>query len=74
MVLRIDRRLCSGCGDCIDVCAVQALSVVDGTVAVQQDECIECGACIDECPFGALSLVEAAPNQASTRETAVAHR
>ena len=58
MALRIDRKLCSGCGDCVEVCAVEALSVVDGTLVVQQDECIECCACLDECPFGALALGE----------------
>ena len=52
------------------ICAVQALSVVDGTAVVQQEECIECGACIDECPFGALSLVDAPCEPAEMRYTA----
>ena len=56
MTLKVDQRLCSGCGDCVAVCAVEALSVVDNVVVVQQEECIECGACVDECPFGALTL------------------
>jgi ferredoxin len=78
MVLRIDRRLCTGCGDCVNVCAVEALSVVDGTLVMQPDECIECAACIDECPFGALSLVDAGAEQTDNlawpKDTADAER
>ena len=54
----LDERKCSGCGDCVQVCAVEALALEDGVVKVSEEECIDCGACIDECPTGALSLDE----------------
>ena len=60
MTLKISKELCSACGDCVGVCAVEALSLVDEVLVVDQPECIECGACVDECTTGALSLVDAA--------------
>ncbi len=71
MALTIDSKLCTGCGDCIDICAVEALSLVDNVLVVQQDECIECSACLDECSNGALSLNEATGEQSAARDAAV---
>ncbi len=51
----VDKEKCTGCGQCVDICAVEAIQLVDD-IAVVSDECIECGACVDECPNGAISL------------------
>jgi Fe-S-cluster-containing hydrogenase component 2 len=45
---------CTGCEACVDVCPVEAISMVDGVANIDQDECTECGTCIDECPVGAI--------------------
>ena len=47
---------CSGCGDCVERCPMEAL-VMDGDV-VRQDagRCIGCGLCVSTCPTGALSM------------------
>ena len=55
MAVNINKAKCTGCGDCVDVCPVEALSI-ENDKAVVNDECIDCGVCIDECPSGALSL------------------
>ena len=55
MAVNIDKAKCTGCGDCVDVCPVEALSLENGK-AVVNDECIDCGVCVDECPSGAFSL------------------
>ena len=55
MAVNINKSKCTGCGDCVDVCPVEALSI-ENDKAVVNDECIDCGVCIDECPSGALSL------------------
>ena len=55
MAVNIDKAKCTGCGDCVDVCPVEALSLENGK-AVVNDECIDCGVCVDECPSGALLL------------------
>ncbi len=55
MAVNVDKGKCTGSGECVDVCPVEALSLEDGK-AVVNDECIDCGSCVDVCPNGALSL------------------
>jgi ferredoxin len=55
MAVSIDKKKCIGCGDCLDVCPVEALSL-ENEKAVVNDECIDCGACVNTCPEGAISL------------------
>lgn len=52
----IDEQKCTGCGSCVDVCSVEALSLVDNTAVVDPDLCVECGACIDACHMDAISF------------------
>lgn len=55
MAIKIYKEKCTGCGDCVDVCPVEALSVENGK-AVVNEECIDCGACVNMCKNEALSL------------------
>ncbi|MFA5385183.1 MAG: 4Fe-4S binding protein [Eubacteriales bacterium] len=55
MKATVDKEKCIGCGQCVDICPVEAIKV-DNDIAVVSDECIECGACADECPTEAISL------------------
>lgn len=55
MKATVDKEKCIGCGQCVDVCPVEAIKL-DNDIAVISDECIECGACADECPSEAISL------------------
>jgi ferredoxin len=55
MAVDINKAKCTGCGDCVDVCPVEALSV-ENEKAVVNDECIDCGACVNVCPSEAISL------------------
>jgi NAD-dependent dihydropyrimidine dehydrogenase PreA subunit len=56
---------CQGCGDCIDVCAVEVLELAEQngkTIAVytgEQDDCLGCMACEEACEDGALIVLEA---------------
>ena len=54
MSINIDKNKCIGCGDCVDVCPVEALSI-ENEKAVVNDECIDCGACVNTCPEEAIS-------------------
>ncbi|MGE5380648.1 MAG: ATP-binding protein [Methylocystaceae bacterium] len=58
-VVKIDEKLCNGCGACISPCAEGALVLVDGKARVIKDEmCDGAGFCLGTCPTGALSLEE----------------
>lgn len=45
---------CAGCGTCVDVCPVSAISVDTGVAVIDADTCADCGACEDACPCGAI--------------------
>lgn len=53
----VDRRKCTVCGVCSDVCPFGAITVGETSVEIS-DDCTLCGMCVDTCEFGALSLPE----------------
>ncbi len=56
MAARVDVKKCTGCGECVEGCPLEAISL-DGEVAiVDEDTCTECGLCVDECPNEAINL------------------
>ncbi|MGC4117703.1 MAG: 4Fe-4S binding protein [Myxococcales bacterium] len=50
-------KRCTGCGTCTRFCPTAALSVVEGTVRIDERRCVGCGQCSFQCPEGALSLL-----------------
>lgn len=63
----IDRNLCTGCGTCVDVCPVGAISLVEGKAEVS-DDCTLCGVCVDSCEFRAISLPEVGTGPSEDQE------
>jgi NAD-dependent dihydropyrimidine dehydrogenase PreA subunit len=56
-LIKIDERLCNGCGDCVTGCAEGALQIIDGKARLVSDLlCDGLGACIGQCPQGAISF------------------
>jgi ferredoxin len=55
----VDRARCSGCGDCVEVCPSQGITLVDEIAVIDERLCEECGVCVDECPENAISLPRA---------------
>ncbi len=53
---KADPELCTACGDCIDQCPVEALSMGDNTPEVDDDTCITCFCCQEVCPEKAMAL------------------
>ncbi len=58
-IIRIDEKLCNGCGNCIVGCSEGALQLIDGKARlVKEDFCDGFGDCIGTCPTGALTIEE----------------
>jgi electron transfer flavoprotein alpha subunit len=64
----VDRKKCTLCGICVDVCPFAAISVNETTIEIS-DECTLCGMCVDTCEFGALSLPEVGTGPAADLAT-----
>jgi NAD-dependent dihydropyrimidine dehydrogenase PreA subunit len=55
-IMVVDEDECMGCGDCIDRCQFEALSMKDDIVARDADRCFGCGLCVSVCPTSALRM------------------
>ncbi len=71
---RIDTALCNGCGKCVSVCPVEAMTLVSANdphrpkkkkAALAADICLGCGVCTRVCPTDGLGL-EARPERIVT--------
>lgn len=58
MAVEISKKLCIGCGLCVNTCPVDALDLVEGYAVVDVEKCIDCGACVTVCPTKAIALDE----------------
>ena len=54
----VEPTVCVGCGACVDskCCFVDALTVVDGSVRIDEGRCRGCGRCVDVCEHGAFKI------------------
>ncbi len=56
-IVKIDEKLCNGCGVCVTPCAEGAIVMVDGKAKVVDEAlCDGAGFCLPVCPTGALSI------------------
>lgn len=55
-VLKLDVKLCGGCGGCVAVCPVEALELFPSELKIKNDLCNLCRNCMIFCPTGALSV------------------
>jgi MinD superfamily P-loop ATPase len=47
---------CIGCGECVDVCPIDAVELVDDAPVVDEQWCIGCGVCSVRCPSDAITM------------------
>jgi Na+-translocating ferredoxin:NAD+ oxidoreductase subunit B len=53
----IDGQMCTGCGECIAICPMDAIKDENGISVVMSERCIGCGLCVNRCPVEAISMV-----------------
>ncbi len=56
MAAQINLEQCTGCGRCVEICPVEAISLEDKKAKVDTATCVDCGQCVDECPTKAISI------------------
>jgi Fe-S-cluster-containing hydrogenase component 2 len=56
MTAIVDVETCSGCGECVEVCPLDAIEMKDDKAVVDADTCGDCGACVDVCPTEAITV------------------
>ena len=55
MIAYVDSEVCVGCGNCVSICAYDAVQLDEGGVSVINEAlCEGCGACAAGCPSGAM--------------------
>lgn len=52
----VDLELCTGCGDCSEVCQFSAIHVDQGFAVVDEAACMGCGVCASHCEQDAIIL------------------
>lgn len=51
---------CTGCGICVDLCSVRAISMPREKSYPEgiDEKCTGCLVCVEECPFEAIEVIE----------------
>jgi len=56
MAVQINQEKCTGCGLCVEVCPVEAISMEDDKAKIDAEKCVDCGQCVGECPNEAINM------------------
>jgi len=56
LTVEVDQDVCTGCGDCLEVCVFAGMEMFDDKAKVNQDRCLGCGRCEVACPSEAISI------------------
>jgi len=56
MAANVDTETCTGCGECVEACPLDAIEIQDDVAVVDADLCGDCGACVDVCPTESITV------------------
>jgi ferredoxin len=57
-ITSFDAESCIACGDCVERCPMEALTMDGDSLLFHENKCIGCGLCSSACTTGSLKLVE----------------
>lgn len=73
-LFKVDPAGCTNCGLCLEVCPVEAISVVEvdgnSVAAIDPELCTGCGLCKETCPVEAISEVSTSEESSVSAEVA----
>ncbi|MFX0071567.1 MAG: DUF362 domain-containing protein [Candidatus Hermodarchaeota archaeon] len=52
----INEETCVGCGNCVNICPMEALYLEETIAVINKDRCIGCGLCAHHCPENSINL------------------
>lgn len=58
MRIIVDKDLCCGSAQCVNICPEKAISLVDGKAVIDEKQCDLDGLCIPACPKEAIGYEE----------------
>ncbi len=56
MAATVDLETCTGCGECLEACPLDAIEIENDKAVVDGDVCGDCGACVDVCPTESITV------------------
>ncbi|NVM56058.1 MAG: 4Fe-4S binding protein [Candidatus Helarchaeota archaeon] len=54
---------CIGCGTCVEKCQMEAISLIDELIVIDEAKCIGCGVCAHLCPQNAITIERSGPRE-----------
>jgi electron transport complex protein RnfB len=70
---RIDPDNCTGCGTCVNICQMQAITLTENVAKIDLDRCIGCGSCAAGCKSKAAKLRRQSRRTVPPRDTTGLH-
>lgn len=59
---------CVLCGNCVDLCPVEAISFGKEQCVIDQEKCLRCGVCERHCGFDAITMIETLSEEEAMEE------